>query len=564
MMFASSKEKLAIEVAERTRQMAGESKTLCKKILKNTRKDLMKFQSCTMPVGWSRSPSTLADKTVKVGHANEIDKWERYSTSTEADPLKLFDDRGKDFQSSRKFIYESTPAVKGRSRIERLRLQGTNCRYHVPCPHCQKYQLLVMEQVKWKKSKAGKSDPKTAKQTAYYECEHCSGKIKDHHRGPMMRKGVWAPENSSVSAREAMNEHARRIFSRDEDRGEEKVWSGWSKAKWIKDGVPPRIEHASYQLSSLYALAVSWGDVAYEFLTSLDSIENLKNFRNQWLAETWEFTTRKQTWEQFGEKISRSGIPRGIVPNDASLITIGVDKQGHTHPWVAVAWRPGMSPHVVDYGEIDEIQDLAEEVKRDWVYEDGGTAQSVLTLIDAGYRPTEVHEIAAELTKSGFKTKPCRGSTNPLNTFYRERTISQKGSKNVGKKLVWVDPAYTEDWLDRRINTLKTGDIGYLSLCEQSLEIHQDFLEQMLNGVLQDTVNSKGKSIQLWVKAEESVPNDYRDSFRYALVATLMHLRGKEVPKRKIATNRVRKAEKQRTGGYVERDTTKPYVGTID
>ena len=559
MMFASSKEKLAIEVAERTRQMAGESKTLCKKILKNTRKDLMKFQSCTMPVGWSRSPSTLADKTVKVGHANEIDKWERYSTSTEADPLKLFDDRGKDFQSSRKFIYESTPAVKGRSRIERLRLQGTNCKYHVPCPHCKEYQVLEMDQIKWKKNKGGKSDAKVAKKTAYYECQHCERKIHDHHRGPMMRLGVWVPENAQLSAKDAMNEHARRLYAKEKHDGDEKVWNGWSRAKWIKGGSPTRVEHASYQLSSLYALAVSWGDIAYEFLTSIDSIENLKNFRNQWLAETWEFTTRKQTWEQFGDKIILSDIPRGIVPNDASFLTIGVDKQGHTHPWVAVAWRPGMSPHVVDYGEIDEIQDLTEVIKRDWSYEDGGTIRSVLTLIDSGYRPTEVHEVAAELVKAGHKTKPCRGSTTPLNTFYRERTISQKGSKQIGKKLIWVDPAYTEDWLDRRINSLETGDLGYLSMCAGELEEHQDFLEQMLNGVLEDTVNTKGKSVQLWVKAEDSVPNDYRDSFRYAFVAILFHLRGKDVPVRKKQVNKVLKPTPEKKN-FIRKSKRKRFV----
>lgn len=555
MMLASSKEKNAIEVAERTRLMVGMSKSLSQKILKNTRKDLMKFQSCTMSVGWSRSTSTLADKTVKVGHANEVDKWEQYSTSTEGDPLKLFDERGKDFQSSRKFIYESTPAVKGRSRIERLRIQGTNCHYHVPCPHCSNYQVLDFDQIKWEKTKLGKSDPKLAKSSAYYECKHCSCKIRDDHRGPMMRKGVWVPEHATLNAKEAMDEHARRLFPKEG----KKVWNGWDKAKWIKRGAPVRVENASYQLSSLYALAVSWGDIAHEFLTSKDSIELLKNFRNQWLAETWEFTTQQQTWEHFGNKIIDSNLPRGIVPNDASRVTIAVDKQGYFHPFVVVAWRPGSSPHVIDYGEIDEIEDLAEVIKQEWEYEDGEKIKAVMTLIDAGFRPTEVHEMTEALTKEGYKTKACKGSDTALNTFYRERTISQKGSKNIGKKLVWVDPSFTEDWLDRRINTLQTGDTGYLSLFEGSLEEHQDFLEQMLNGVLVDKINNKGKSVQLWQKAEDSVPNDYRDSFRYALVAMLMYLRGKEVPLRRKAKNKVflPKAEKK---SFIRKTKRKRFV----
>ena len=41
---------------------------------------------------------------------------------------------------------------------------------------------------------------------------------------------------------------------------------------------------------------------------------------------------------------------RGVVPADATHLTVGMDLGGYLCHWVAVAWRPGATPHVVDHG----------------------------------------------------------------------------------------------------------------------------------------------------------------------------------------------------------------------
>ena len=66
---------------------------------------------------WPRGKSRLADKSIRVGHGNEIDKWVQESTSTEGDPLERFRKRGAEFPD-RKFVLESTPSVRGKSNVE--------------------------------------------------------------------------------------------------------------------------------------------------------------------------------------------------------------------------------------------------------------------------------------------------------------------------------------------------------------------------------------------------------------------------------------------------------------
>lgn len=44
-----------------------------------------------------------------------------------------------------KFFYTSSPSIKGFSKIDELYEMGTKEAYHVPCPHCDHLQELVLE-----------------------------------------------------------------------------------------------------------------------------------------------------------------------------------------------------------------------------------------------------------------------------------------------------------------------------------------------------------------------------------------------------------------------------------
>ena len=121
---------------------------------------------------WPRGKSRLADKSIRTGHGNEIDKWIQEITSTEGDPLERFRKRGAEYPD-RKFVLESTPSVRGKSSVEAGLLQSTYHRYWVPCPLCSKFQTIEFGDgekpggIFFEKLPSGQSDRELARKTAY-------------------------------------------------------------------------------------------------------------------------------------------------------------------------------------------------------------------------------------------------------------------------------------------------------------------------------------------------------------------------------------------------------------
>lgn len=546
MMFASSVEKTASEVIERTYQMIERSPRVDYQLRPKARRrqSVIDFDACQMHVAWARSVSTLSDKEVEFGHANEIDKWEHLKTSKEADPLRLFSDRLKN-RPHHKAVLESTPTVKGKSRIETGRLGSTNCQLHVPCPHCGRYQVLSMgnldePRLKWEHLANGRSDKDIARRTGYYVCEHCEGRIEDHHRPQMMRLGVWCPEGCTViddEARRVAEQYNRLDYGAKGTDGESTghEWRGWKYATWIS-GTPLRDgSEAGYQLSSLYALSLTWGDIAAEFVSCKDKPQDLRNFINQWLAETWEQIVRQSTWENLGSRIIKKEVIRGKIPSWASMLTAGVDRQsagGERFPWVLDAWGPGEKCATIAYGEEESFAALYNNlIAVEWPHEDGGPPLAIaFTLIDSGYKPDGVYEFCLQCHQSSINVWPCKGSTTALPSDYRVNILGNDTSCP-GMRLVNVDSIRSQLWIEKQIE----NPDGVYSLYWATLLDHQDFLEQLLNDGAVDALDRTNNVRQNWERLDTNTPNDYRDGRRYSRTAMLIACHGRGIPERVAA-----------------------------
>lgn len=111
-----------------------------------------------------------------------------------------------------------------------------------------------------------------------------------------------------------------------------------------------------------------------------------------------------------------TAIPRGTVPDEAIEITAGIDVGEHVLWWTVIAWGPGMSGDVLDYGPYpdpgryitaremrgalakahpaDRIEDrwqaaldamAARILDREWLRADGTPMRCSQVLVDAGY-----------------------------------------------------------------------------------------------------------------------------------------------------------------------------------
>ncbi len=543
-LFGTSTESLAVRsVSTKLYSMIGQCPELRDQLRPVNRRQQTRIdlRDCRIYVAWSGSTTTLADLAARLLHANEIDKWDQ-SASDEGDSLKLFLERAKDIPN-RKVICESTPSIKGRSRVERGLLASTNCRYWVPCPHCQGYQVLRLDQIKWDHLDNGKSDPALAAKTARYECAHCGQVIRDEHRTKMMRRGVWAPEGCGVDSAKAAAAVEHWSGARGGD-GACLMKGGWGKADWIT-GQPLRDgTEAGYQLSSLYALTLSWGDIAKEFVDSKGNPRTLQNFFNSWLGETWEIIRQQQTWEQLGQRLA-AGYPIGRVPAEAVFCTVGVDKQVDHYVYVCTAWGQEQRGYVIDYGTapgLDAVWEAA--IGRVFPYVDHGELRPVLALIDSGYDPEEIYRFCLERRVPGLLMLPCKGGLQGDAAY----ELRQPGKGALAKDpILHVNDAYYQPILQRAFNALRPGDAGSISVPADSAS-DEDLLTQFLNEAPVSRIDARKQDQLQWQRVHEHIPNDFRDGLKYSAAAADLYVRrqwGRVQPRATMAAIAAKQARQQ-------------------
>jgi phage terminase large subunit GpA-like protein len=489
---------------------------------------------------WPRGKSRLADKSIRIGHGNEIDKWENQSTSTEGDPLERFRKRGAE-HPDRKFVLESTPSVRGKSNIESGRLQSTNHRFHVPCPHCFKFQTIEYGDgsgpgmIHFDKLPNGTSCKDLARRTAHYVCLHCEGRIDDMHRPFMMGQGVWVPAGCEV-------DHERAMIAR-ELPPDDMSWLIGDPINWGS-------EYGS-QLSVFYALFHGWGNIAYDHLAKHKNTSKLRQWINEDKGETWEIIAKKQTWEELGQRLV-STVPTGVVPASHSIVTIGVDKQSTHYVYSVDSWGSEHTSHTVQYGTCETTQELRALLTKRWPREESEGLMPSVMLIDSGFLPAEVHRFVAQCQRDRLPVRACRGSSTKLSGFY-EQKVNQKNSSNPGQMVIWIDPHSTQDWVEQRLHSIKPGEAGAMTVYSDSLENHQDWLQQVMNDGLSSRLNAQNNVTETWERIDTMVPNDFRDCKRYSFVGMLLANRGRKIQSPATATKPIERKHKTPLPNFIER-----------
>jgi phage terminase large subunit GpA-like protein len=430
----------------------------------------------------SNSPADLASRPIRYLFLDEIDKYPRFS-GREADPIKLATERQKTFWN-KKTVKVSTPTTRD-GYIFREFEKSDQRRFFVPCPHCGGYQILVFGQIKWPEHERSAEKIRNER-LAWYECEHCKKRIDDYQKQQMLSHGKWVPKDCEIN-----------------EQGE--IWGEKIKSK-----------HRGFWINSLYSPWLNWSDIATEFLKSKDFIELLMNFVNSWLAEVWEEKIEETTVDRVRAHVCE--YTEGIVPDEAVVLTAGIDVQKDHFYYVIRGWGYEEQSWLVRSGSLEYWDDLVEVLFKTEYRKFSGeeTLPVYMTCVDSGFRTDEVYHFCR---KWHDRAKAIKGQEELTDgRFYRASKIdinSRTGSIIKNGLVLWnLNVTQYKDKISRLVaskdpakwHLFKNPSDEYLA---QFTAEHKILIRN----------RNTGKAKEVWQKKRSSIANHYLDAEVYAIAA---------------------------------------------
>lgn len=424
----------------------------------------LQFDGMFISLNGANSPSSLSSKPCRFLFLDEVDKYPG-STKKEADPIKLARERTKTFPDKKIFM-TSTPTLKTNHIWKNMEDADVIKVYKIPCPHCDEYIELKLNQIKWPSDESMSFADRA--EFANYICQECGGIINDQLKAKVLRYGRW----------EVLKQKTR--YQR----------------------------KVAYWMNTLYSPFVRFAEIAKEFLTTKDDPEAFQNFVNSWLAEPWEDTKLKTTADLVLER--QTETERFVVPDWAEMLTAGVDVQENCLYWTIRAWGTMLTSQNIAHGQIISFAELEKIMNAEYVKESGEVMMVTLCGIDSGDQTDDVYDFCAMNSEWAI---PVKGVASGYSHF-KISTVNRATSKAHGTRLLLVDGGKYKDMIASRMR--KENGTG-------SWMIHKDcdreYAEQVTAEHKVSTKSSGGRFIQQWVPKTSHANNHYLDTEVYAFAA---------------------------------------------
>lgn len=456
----------------------------------------------------ANAPSGLAMRPKRVVLLDERDRHPR-SAGTEGDVKAISRARTRSFQRRRKVVEVSSPTSAEESLIWPSYLEGTQEKWHVPCPNptCGHEQTLVFDRLRWETDTGGSLIPGTVR----YECAACRHEIPARDQYAFVRRGRW------ISTGKARVAHKR-----------------------------------SFHIDGLVAAFALWEEVAAEFIAANTEpdlalrADRLKAFFNTTLGELYKDTVRETQRSKLQARAVRydqlegDAPMRWHVPRAVAVLTAGVDIQHDRAEIVVRGWGIGETSYLVERvvlrGDTSQPEFWARldewRLTRTWVHEGGARLGLSSMAIDAGdgtHAKAVYTFCAPRLAQHVFAVK---GHTNPTAPF-----LPQKFTRVKPGRLYMIGVHAIMDRLYRRL-AMDTPGPGYLHF---NTYADEDYCTQLLS--MRRKLDPKTRKYR-W-EATPNVRNEVADCETYAYAALLLG----PVP----ITSLARELEKVLTRGAQER-----------
>jgi phage terminase large subunit GpA-like protein len=472
----------------------------------------MPFDGGVLSLVGANSPSQLASRPVRILQMDETGKFPD-QTGREASAQDLAEERTK-AQPLSKTIATSTPVQAGDPILSDLENSDYR-KFNLPCPLCGEFQELLFEQMKWPKDvKSGsRVSPVAAKNNTHYECRHCKGKLYEKNKKWMLANGHWIKRGQKI--KRLRGRHIKGV----EDFSLEVPGVGMRRYQILGDIEENPI--AGFHLNGLYSPFVSWGELVHQFLLSKEDIPKLQNFVNSVLAEPFRQRTLKADESEIQKHIWPA-VKCGVVPEGYEYITAGADIMEKYLAYTVWAWRDDGARHLLEYGELADIDDLEQITSASYELFDKRRLGVGALFVDSRYRLTEVEDFCKKFANAFC----CKGSS--VNTVPRTGPVSlgyvKTDSRN--KRLpqhLWraYVNVHTGSFKEELHVALETPWDFQGEAPERFVSLHgeteMDFILQLTAEERVEKIDIRGRTTHEWKQKRKD--NHYLDCSVYAVAA---------------------------------------------
>lgn len=384
--------------------------------------DVKEFDGGSIYFATAGSDANLAEIPARYLFCDEIDRpqW-RGNASGEGNKIKIAEARTTTYEGIQKQYHVSSPGVLGESMVHSLFLQGTQERYHVPCPHCHHKHELVRENFRY----VWNADTERV-EWAHFVCPECGAEIEEHHKAWMIL---------------------------DRELG--------GMAEWVASSAGDG-ETVSVTLSAYYAPpgSITWLRLARELALALQAKERgdeslLQVYTNTREGLPYAAGDVSSTAMELLKRAQADGIPARYVPDGALALTMFVDTQVNRLEATIQAWGPGLECWTIEH-----------EVIFGSPTEDPGSQTSVWAKLDALRATPFVHASGALIRISVYGIDAGGANTQDVYNYGASRDAAgcfvTRGENMPNRPIIGSKPTTQDiDWQGNRVeNGVKTWRIG--------------------------------------------------------------------------------------------------------
>jgi len=457
--------------------------------------------------------------TARVLVATEIDKYDTAGqASREAPPIVQMEARLLSYDESERQVYvECTVSIETGAIWQEIKA-GTDSRIVVPCPACREWVTPEREHlVGWQDAPTKKA----ARRAARWNCPACGAEWIDKVRREINQRCRLVHRGQSIDAAGTVT------------------------------GEVPETDTLGFRWNAFHNLFWSTAAIASAEWTAArapDEDAAEKEMRQFYWTIPWAPPDFDQTPLDVAAVRRRfAHYPKGLVPDDAAYLTLGLDPGKRVSWWLVVAWWPDGRGHIVDYGTIEvpsdslgleraliaALRDFRDRVYTGWATPGGQPKIPDQVWIDSKFQRNVVYEFIRETKDHRFRPAMGFGTGQQHAQWYNRPKKTGAIVKFIGEDyhicwmkkdrvfLIECNADHWKSWAHRRLS-VPLAEPGAVTLYHGSNNEHTTLVKHF-DAEEEKTEFIPGKgTVRKWVR--KSRANHWLDCFYNACAAG--HLAG--------------------------------------